>query len=78
MGRERDAERMFHLSSQAKCRVVKKVTDRVTFYCLKPAPVVLIHNAPEPITLCLDCARELAKEILDSVPNGRREVGGVR
>jgi len=53
-----------------KCRVVKKVTDRQTFYCLKPAAVVLTH-APEPLVMCLDCARELAKEIVDSTPSGR-------
>ncbi len=57
-----------------KCRVVKKITDRETFRCLKPASVVLINNTPEPIMLCPDCARELAKEIIDSVPEGRRDV----
>jgi hypothetical protein len=61
-----------------KCRVVKKITDHETFRCLKPACVVLIHNTPEPITLCLDCARELAKEIIDSTPDGKRDLSGVR
>lgn len=59
---------------QAKCRVVKKVTDRETFRCLKPATVALIHNTPEPIVICPDCARALAQEIADSVPGGKREV----
>jgi hypothetical protein len=54
----------------AKCRVVKKVTDRETFYCLKPIAVILVRHTPEPIVVCADCARELAKEIIDSVPGG--------
>jgi hypothetical protein len=63
----------FTQDNQPKCKVVKKVTDRETFRCLKPATVVLIHNTPEPIVLCMDCARELVKEIVDSVPGGRRD-----
>jgi|GEM_PF-3760445 hypothetical protein len=56
-----------------KCRVIKKITDRETFYCLKPASVVLAVNVPncDPLVLCLDCARELAKEIIDSTPGAR-------
>ncbi len=57
-----------------KCRVVKQVTDKETFRCLKPANVSLVLNTPEPVVLCLDCARELVKEIVDSVPDGRRDV----
>jgi len=72
-GRERDAERMFHPKSPAKCRVVKKVTDQNTFYCLKPAQVSVALHTPEPLVLCLDCARELAKEVIDSVPGGGRD-----
>lgn len=68
---------MFHASSTAKCRVVKKVTDKETFRCLKTATVSLVLNTPEPLVLCLDCARELAKEILDSVPGGRRDTARV-
>jgi hypothetical protein len=55
-----------------KCRVLKKVTDQQTFYCLKPASVVLMGTPSlEPLVLCLDCARELAKEIIDSTPGAR-------
>jgi hypothetical protein len=63
-----------------KCRVVKKVTDRKTFYCLKPASVVLVLNTPDPLVLCLDCARELAKDIIDSTPGARhdRRKDGIR
>lgn len=71
----------FEQANQRKCRVVKKITDRGTFRCLKPATVALALNAPEPMVLCLDCARELAKEILDSVPGGPRDAnrkGGAR
>jgi len=67
---------MFYPKNSSKCRVVKKITDRETFRCLKPATVLLILNTPEPITLCLDCARDLAREIQESVPGGRREVRG--
>lgn len=56
-----------------KCRVVKKVTNAATFYCLKPATVVLTTSVEQPLVLCLDCARELAHEILESVPNGKRD-----
>ena len=69
---------MFHAKSTAKCRVVKKITDTETFRCLKPANVVLVLNTPEPLVLCLDCARELAKEIVDSVAGGRRDAERVR
>jgi hypothetical protein len=68
---------MFHEKSTAKCRVVKKVTDSGTFYCLKPATVSLVLNSPEPLVLCMECARALAKEIIDSVPGGSRD-GGAR
>lgn len=63
----------FTQDNQPKCRVVKKVTNRETFRCLKPATVSLILNVPEPIVLCLDCARDLTKEIAESVPGGRRD-----
>lgn len=55
------------------CKVVKKVTEHNTFRCLKPVVVFLVNNTPEPVGLCLDCARELAKEIMDSVPGGKRD-----
>jgi hypothetical protein len=71
MGRESDEEEMFYPNSPAKCQVVKKVTDRDTFRCLKPATVILVLNTPELIVFCLDRARELAKEIIDSVPGGK-------
>jgi hypothetical protein len=64
---------MFHPNSPATCQVIRKVTDRETFRCLKPATVVVGLNTPEPIVLCLNCARELAKEIIDSVPGGKRD-----
>ena len=64
---------MYAKQNPPGCKVVKKVTDRETFRCLKPATVTLIHNTPEPILLCLDCARELVKEIVDSVPGGKRD-----
>ena len=38
--------------------------------CRKSAPVIL-GRASEPVLLCLDHARELAKEILDRVPGGK-------
>ena len=63
----------FTQPNQPKCKVVKKITDQNIFRCLKPATVSLVLNAPEPILLCLDCARELQKEIIDSVPGGKRD-----
>lgn len=66
---------MYNAKITAKCRVVKTVTDRETFRCLKPATIVLIRHTPEPIVMCSDCARELAKEIVDSVPGGKCDVG---
>jgi hypothetical protein len=56
-----------------KCRVVKKITGSGTFYCLKPATVVLMTSVEQPLVICLGCARELAHEILESVPNGKRD-----
>jgi hypothetical protein len=64
---------LFKPTPASKCRVVKKITGSKTFFCFKPAAVVLLMNAPEPLTLCLDCARELAKEIIDSTPGGRSD-----
>ncbi len=64
-----------HQQDPPKCKVVKKITDRDTFKCLKPAVVVITLNTPEPIVVCLDCARELQKEIIDSVPGGKRDAG---
>jgi hypothetical protein len=64
---------MFHESSPAKCRVIQRITDYGVFYCSKPAQASLAIHSPEPIVLCLDCARELAKEIIDSTPGGRRD-----
>jgi hypothetical protein len=60
--------------STPRCKVVKKVTDQNTFRCLKRATVRLVLNVPEPVLLCLDCARELVKEIVDSTPGGKRDV----
>jgi len=68
----------FTQQNQPKCKVVKKVTDRDTFRCLKPATVALFLHTPEPIVLCADCARELAKEIVDSVPGGKCDRTWVR
>ena len=62
---------MYFEKAVPKCNVVKKITDRQTSYCLKPATVLLHLKTPDPIVLCLECARELAKEILDSVAGGR-------
>jgi hypothetical protein len=64
---------MYSTKNTHKCRVVKKVTDRGTFRCLKPANVTLILNAPEPVALCLDCAAALSREIAESVPGGKRD-----
>jgi hypothetical protein len=63
-----------------KCRVVKKVTDQETFYCLKPVSVVLVLNIPnlDAVVLCLDCARELAMEIIDSTPGARYDQRNLR
>lgn len=56
-----------------KCRVVKKITDEGLVLCLKPARVVSVLNTPDMdvLALCLGCARELAKELIDSVPGGK-------
>ena len=69
---------MFHRTKTATCRVVTNVTDQETFLCRKPVSVILINHSPDPIALCLDCARELAKEILDSVPGGRLDSGRLK
>ena len=64
---------MFLEKPTAKCRVVQKVTESGTFYCLRPAHIFLISNSPEPLVLCVECARELAKEIIDSFHSGSRD-----
>lgn len=63
---------MFTKIPNKKCRVMKEITDHGIVRCLKPASVVLALNLPEDnmVMLCPDCARELAKEIIDSVPDG--------
>lgn len=65
---------MFTTRSQGKCRVVKKITDKETFYCLKPATVFLVRNTPEPIAVCESCARELVKELAESFPGGMGDI----
>jgi hypothetical protein len=67
---------MFTKDSLRKCQVLKKVTKRGMFRCLKPATVILVWNTPDgnPLMLCPDCARELVKEIVDSAPGGERDV----
>jgi hypothetical protein len=58
---------------------VTRITDkRGAEKCLKPATVVLMLSTPEPLSVCLDCARKLAIEILDSVPGGKHDVERVR
>jgi hypothetical protein len=65
---------MFDSKATKKCRVVKKITERGVFRCLQPATVFLIRHTPEPYAVCVNCARELALEIMESVPGGRRDV----
>lgn len=68
---------MYLHETNKKCRVLKSITDKGNFYCLKPATVLLsshVSDGSEVISVCLDCARDLAKEILDSVPNGRLDL----
>ncbi len=63
---------MFMKDAPRNCRVVKRITEEHgAECCLKLATVVLHLHVPDPVILCLDCARELAKEILDSVPGGK-------
>lgn len=65
---------MFHEKLTAKCRTIMKITDRGTFYCNKPAHIVIVgFQEYDPIILCPDCARELTKQLIDSVPGGRRD-----
>jgi hypothetical protein len=47
--------------------------------CLKPSTVMLLLTTPdiEPLSIRPDCARELAKEIVDSVPGRRRDADRV-
>ena len=62
-----------------QCQVVTRITEGSgAELCLKPATVVLVLRTPEPIVVCLDCARELAKEILDSVPGGKHDAERAR
>jgi hypothetical protein len=65
---------MYHAKAAKPCRVVKKITDRAVFRCLKPATVILVRHTPKFLAICSDCARELAKEICESVPGGLRDV----
>lgn len=57
-------------NATGKCRVIISITDKEVFYCLKPATVLLVENVPEQLALCVDCARELAKDIIDCTPGG--------
>lgn len=62
-----------------QCQVVTLFTEeRGAERCLKPATVLLVLRTPEPIVVCLDCAREIAKEILDSVPGGKYDAERAR
>ena len=54
---------MFIANAKASCQVIKKVTDDDTTRCLRPAEVVLILNVPAPVVICLECAKELLKEL---------------
>lgn len=66
---------MFMKDSSRNCQVVKRITEEHGAECrLKRATVVLYLDVPDPTFVCLDCARELAKEILDSVPGGRADI----
>ena len=64
---------MFCKDAEKRCQAVTKITDQGVHRCLNPANVCLVTNSPDgnPVTLCPDCARKLAIEILDSVPAGR-------
>lgn len=66
---------MYNSKATGACQVVRKVTDQNTFLCLKPVRVVLVNWVPQPAAICEGCARELAKEIIDSVPGGPRDAG---
>ena len=62
-----------------QCKVVTRISDeRGAEQCLKPATVILVLNAPDPVVVCLDCAHKLAIEILDSVPGGKHDACRVR
>ena len=65
---------MFFKDALRKCQVVTRITDeRGAERCLKVATVTLALHTPDPVCLCLDCARALAIEILDSVPGGKHD-----
>lgn len=67
---------MFVEGCNRKCQVVVKLTDAGKVFCLKPATVVIAFKMPggDLGVMCPDCARELAKELVDSVPGGRLDV----
>ncbi len=78
MASKKGNKRMFCADVIRKCQVVKKITDQDIVRCLKPSNVILVLNTPtpdgDPLIMCLDCARKLAKEILDSVPSGKGDI----
>jgi hypothetical protein len=66
---------MFFTDAPRKCQVVTRISEKNgAARCLKPAPVLLALHTPDPLVVCLDCARKLAIEILDSVPGGKHDV----
>jgi hypothetical protein len=68
---------MFVKESGGKCRVVRSFSSNGELvYCLKPAQVVVSFTMPDgkPVVICPGCARELAKELVDSVRGGRLDV----
>lgn len=67
---------MFLNESRRECQVVTRITLRGAKFCRKPTNVVL-NRVPDPsfpVVMCLECARKLAIEILDSVPGGKLDV----
>lgn len=64
---------MFAKNLIGSCQVARKLTDNGQILCLKPATVALLFKLPgaDVTFVCPECARELAKEIVDSVPGGR-------
>lgn len=67
---------MFDESCNRGCQVVLRITDTGRVLCLRPATVIVLFKLPGGNLglMCPDCARELAKELIDSVPGGRLDV----
>ena len=64
---------MFCEDTKAKCQAATRITDGRVHRCLKPAPVIGAIETESPFVLCLEHARNLIHELLDSVPGGARD-----